>query len=653
MRPLLSTLCVCLIIVAGGMRDVEAADPQPYRVEFAPTGNAEMDANLKDTSELQSLRTSAPVSPFGLIARARGDVDRLKTVLESYGYYDARIAVKIDGTALDAEGVSQTLAALPKGTDAHVQLQFDLGPLYHLRHVELDGNLPELARAAFDLKSGDPAVAARVLGAGSHLLAALQDEGYAFAKVDPPVAYQDATDPVLDVSFQAVAGERVNIGAIHITGLKRLHAHFVRAQLLLHSGEQYNPAVIERARHDLLGLGAFATVTVQLGTAVDASGGVPVTFDVRERPLHAVNFSSAYSTDLGGSATATWTDRDLLGNAEQLTFAASVINLGGGSATTGIGYDTNVKLALPDFGHRDQSLQFAVGALKQSLLAYDQTATTTGVTLSRKLSSVWSASVALTTAEDTIRQIGLRYDYTLVAVPVTVSYDSTHLSSPLDDPRHGMRDSVTLTPTHSFGNPGSTFVVAQIKLAGYLDLHPLLGTDPGRSILALRALAGVAEGASEFGLPPDQRFYAGGSGTIRGYAYQEVGPQYPYLGNTIPVGGNAIVAGGIEFRQRIGTNWGFAVFSDAGGVSESLRQLSATQAISANAQKCESNPHPTETQLAQCLALQPSEFRIGLGAGIRYYTPIGPVRVDIAVPTEHYITDQEGFQVYVGLGQAF
>jgi len=644
---------MCSIILAGGSRTAEAADPQPYRVELAPTGNAEMDADLKATSELQSLRSSAPVSPFGLIARARGDIDRLKTVLESYGYYDSRIAIKIDGTSLDAEGVSQTLAALPKGTDAHVALQFDLGPLYHLRHVELDGNLPESARAAFDLKSGDPAVAARVLGAGNHLLAALQNEGYAFAKVDPPVAYQDASEPVLDVSFQATAGERVNIGAIHITGLKRLHEPFVRTRLLLHTGEQYTPAAVERARRDLLSVGAFAAVTVQLGTAVDASGGVPITFDVRERPLHAVNFSSAYSTDLGGSATATWTDRDLLGNAEQLTFAASVINLDGGNATTGTGYDTSVKLVLPDFGHRDQSLQFAVGALKQSLLAYDQTATTTGVTLSRKLSSVWSAGVGLTTAEEEIRQIGLKYDYTLVAVPVSVSYDSTDLASPLDDPRHGMRDSVTITPTHSFGNPGSTFVVAQIKLAQYLDLHPLFGTPAGRSVLALRGLAGVAEGASEFSLPPDQRFYAGGSGTIRGYAYQEVGPQYDYLGTTIPIGGNAILAGGIEFRQRIGTNWGFAVFTDAGEVSESLRQLSGDKTASAAAAKCLANSNVTASSLAQCIALQPSEFRIGVGAGLRYYTPIGPVRVDIAVPTEHYITDQEGFQVYVGLGQAF
>ena len=61
------------------------------------------------------------------------------------------------------------------------------------------------------------------------------------------------------------------------------------------------------------------------------------------------------------------------GNAEQLNLSATMINLGG-TASTGIGYDTGAKYIIPDFAHRDQSLQFAVGAIKQSLLAYDQTA---------------------------------------------------------------------------------------------------------------------------------------------------------------------------------------------------------------------------------------------------------------------------------------
>src|SRR3979490_3309092 len=77
-----------------------AADPQAYKVNLVPVGNNDIDQTLKATSDLVSLRTSAPVSPFGLIARARSDLDRLKTALESFGYYESLVDIKINGVLL-------------------------------------------------------------------------------------------------------------------------------------------------------------------------------------------------------------------------------------------------------------------------------------------------------------------------------------------------------------------------------------------------------------------------------------------------------------------------------------------------------------------------------------------------------------------------
>ncbi|HLN48101.1 MAG TPA: BamA/TamA family outer membrane protein, partial [Steroidobacteraceae bacterium] len=442
--------------------------------------------------------------------------------------------------------------------------------------------------------------------------------GYAFAKVDPPIAYQDQVDSVLDVTFHVETGPRVRIGEIRLEGLQRVRPKAVRRKLVLHTGDQYSTSAVERARRDLLSMGVFAAITVQVGTAVDDSGGVPLTFQFRERPGHAATINVAYSSDLGGSGGLTWSDRNLFGNAQQLNVSASVINVGG-SATTGLGYDTGAKFIQPDFLRPDQSLQVAVGALKQFLQAYDQTALTSGVTVSRKLNNYWTVNAGVTTADEQIIQEGATHDYTLVALPLSVSYDSTDLNSPLDDPRQGMRDSVSVAPTRSLGQTSATFIISQIKFATYYDFERLLNTGAGRSVLAARALAGFAQGAATFSLPPDQRFYGGGSGTIRGYRYQAVGPQFP---DGTPEGGTAITAGSVEFRQRIGRNYGFAVFADGGQVSASLRPLA-------------------------------SSFYTGLGAGIRYYTPIGPVRFDIAVPMKHYISNGDPFEIYVGLGQAF
>jgi translocation and assembly module TamA len=594
-----------------------AADPQGYGVTITSTGERAIDASLNASSELLSLRDSAPVSPLGLVARAQSDIDRLKTVLESFGYYQGGVAITIDGMTLADPGLGDALNALAQGTDAQVTISCQLGPLYHLRRITIDGELPDSVRPALGLTAGAPAVAADVLAGAARLLTALEEQGFALAKVDAPIAYEDPGNRVLDLIFHVETGPKVQVGEIQIEGLEHLNRQFVLARLVLQSGEPYRASQIERARQDLLGMGVFSSVSVQLGTSADAQGRVPVTFQVRERPQHRFSINAAYSTDLGGSSGLTWENRDLFGNAEQLIFAASVINVGGDAATA-IGYDTSLKLIKPEFGHRDQSLQLAVGAIQQSLKAYDQTMASAGATLSRKISSIWTTSIGLAAAQEHIVQQGTSRDYTLLSVPLGILYNSTGLASPLDDPRHGLRASLRVVPTQSIGDPSATFIITQAAVAAYLDLHALDLTDPGRSVLAARAMAGIAQGASEFGLPPDQRFYAGGSDTIRGYRYQSVGPLFA---DGSPIGGTAIDTGSVEFRQRIGSNAGATVFVDGGQVSAIVNPLTGS-------------------------------FRIGVGAGIRYYTPIGPIRLDFAVPTNRRPTD-DAFEVYIGLGQAF
>jgi translocation and assembly module TamA len=656
-----------VLLGALGLLDAlpaRAADPQPYKVDLASTGDSNLNSTLKATSELLTLRSSAPVGPFGLIGRARGDLDRLKTVLESFGFYQSYVAITIDGLPLDDPGLGEELNARAKDNDARIKVTFNLGSLYHLRKVAIDGEVPKAAADALALKEGAPAIASDVLAGGDRLLTALQDQGYAFAKVDPPVALEDPPNRVLDVSFHVVTGARVQIGQIRIRGLKLMKEVYVRKRLMVHTGEQYGATKIETARKDLLAMGVFSSVSVRLGTAGDESGRVPVTFQIRERSLHTMSLSGAYSSDLGGSTSVNWTNRDVSGKADSLTLSASALNLGGGTASNGIGYDTSAKYLLPDFLRRDQSLQFSLSALSQSLDAYDQKAFTAAVNLNRKLSSIWSASVGFSLEQERVLQqecaagqcipdpteqecvvaatiqplpgcTSQTFHYTLLALPISVLLNTTGLDSPLEDARKGVRISFSVVPTLSVGHPSTRFFITQASASTYFDLEHLgLNKDPGRSVLALRAVAGLAAGAGEFSLPPDQRFYAGGSGTIRGYRYQSVGPVFPD-GN--PVGGTAINAGTVEFRQRIGMNFGTAFFLDGGNVSKNLDPLNG-------------------------------QLRFGAGAGVRYYTPIGPIRLDLAVPIERrgcppappvgsppaaQCQKDDAFEIYIGLGQAF
>ena len=611
-----------------------AADPQPYTVRFSSTGNGALNATIRAVSQLQTLRKSVPVSPFALVDRAQQDITRLLNgPLDSFGYYRAAISVTIDGRALDDPDLPDILQAVPRKHRVTVVVHIDTGPLYRLGKVTVVGPVSANALKAFGLKSGEPAVAADVLAAQERLVTALQAEGHAYARTRY-AAYLETGRPVLNVTFTATPGPSYVLGAIRFEGLMRVNEAFLRRQLKIHAGEPYDPGRIEAARTTLLALGVFSSVTVPLPPQSETSGArLPVTFVVVERKRHTVAFNPTYSSDLGVVASASWTDRNLFGEAEQLTLKSDVFGIGGnGLATNGVSYDAGAQLLQPDFLHSGQSLQFSVQALKQQLQAYDQVAAIGGATLSRKFSSVWQFSIGTTIEEEKVQQNEAPRctqapapnwcHYTLLGLPLSARYDSTGLIDPVNDPLHGMRISVSVTPTESLLNRKG-FGVLQATASTYFDFARLGWSDPGDSVLALRVLAGQARGVGQFSLPPDQRFYAGGSATVRGYAYQSVGPDFPPpdTPGEYPEGGTGIAAGTVELRERLVGSFGMAAFVDAGEVSDTAQPFAGT-------------------------------YSLGYGLGPRYYTPIGAIRLDIAFPLRR-LPNGDRFEAYIGLGQAF
>ncbi|MCK4487379.1 MAG: BamA/TamA family outer membrane protein [Desulfobacterales bacterium] len=126
-------------------------------------------------------------------------------------------------------------------------------------------------------------------------------------------------------------------------------------------------------------------------------------------------------------------------------------------------------------------------------------------------------------------------------------------------------------------------------------------------------------GAARDTIPADERFYAGGGGSIRGYAFQSVGP----LEGTEPLGGRSLLEVSVEFRLKLSDRIGLVTFIDGGNVFTG------------------STPDLGE------------DLQWGAGLGLRYFTAIGPVRLDISVPLNRREGIDDRFQIYVSLGQAF
>lgn len=601
---------LCLII-SGPItltKRLHAADPQPYTVTLKPTGDSALDAALKGSSTLISLQKTAPVGGFALVERARLDAGRFATALNSFGYYKAAVTTTIGGHKLDDPTLPTIIDGAPKDPPLEVAVSFELGPRFKLGTVTISTKVPPDIPAHLDLEPGQPAMAAQILSGQGRLLSALRADGYPLAKVPPPVAILHPDQDVLDVDFQPDAGPKADIGPISFSGLKDMNEAFVRKRLLIHQGDPFSPQAIEMARQDLSSIGVFSVVRAEPASALDPEGQLPIKFDLTERPLHAVDVGAAYSTDLGVNFTTGWHDRNLFGNAEQLNLTGAVQL--GGDAVTKPGYSAGIQFLKPDYLRRDQTLEIDLNAIKQSLQAYDQTALLEKIALNRKLAAHWTASLGISGEQELILQEDVTRHYSLVGIPASLKYDST---TNLLDPTEGIRATLSITPTESIGTTSATFLITQLSGSTYLDLF-----DDGRSILALRALVGQVSGAGVFDLPPDQRFYAGGSSTVRGYRYQTLGPQFP---DRIPEGGNAISTGTVELRQRVLTSYGVVGFLDVGQVSPNGAPFT-------------------------------SNWHAGAGIGARYYTPIGPIRLDFAVPLNK-LPGGNSFEIYIGIGQAF
>ena len=585
-----------------------AVDPVTYVVTFTPSGDARLDSLLQQTSALAALRLKLPPAPFALIGRAQADTQQFEVVLHSLGYDAGRVDITVDGLPLNSPLLLDKLTQAPAGKAVTVTIAPHQGKRFLLGQVAVAG-LPAGFVSPAMVKPSQPALAAPILAATPALRAALHNAGYAFAKVSEPLAVADPATHLLDVTYTVDPGPRVKIGPIEFTGLQRANPAFLRRHIALQPGQPFSDTALTRARDSLLSLGVFSVVTPLPPDKTINGDEVPIVFRVSEQKRHAVTISGAYATDEGVTIGTSWEDRDVFTHAETLTISAAANGLGG-TGTTAPGYDLKGVFTKPDFWAHSQLLSLSLEGLKQLLTAYNRTALLAGASLTRPLTRYVSLTYGSSFTSEEVLQQHVQHTYVLLQLPVSLIYDT---ADSILEPTHGINASVTVTPSEPVVGDHHPFLIMQGSAATYIPVER-----NARGVIAMRAQLGTIQGAGQFQVPPDQRLYAGGSGSVRGYTYQTIGPLFP---NDEPQGGLAMDAFNFEFRQHIGKNFGVVPFVDAGQVSASSAPFQG-------------------------------KWRVGVGLGARYYTSIGPIRLDIAFPLTR-VAGSGGFALYVGLGEAF
>ena len=575
-----------------------AAPARAAEPRAAVTG--EMDPDLRAAIVRAVGDIDRPVdNRFEARRRANSAAEDAIAVLRSEGYYAYEVTPEL------GEG------DIPKAS-----IHVTPGPRFHLvrPRIEWVGAAPDpvtqlAAQAALALGPGSPGVAADVVSAEGRAVAAVQDGGYADAAAAPREVVVDHADDTVAPTYRLNAGPLVRLDGIRLTTNGRTGAPWLQGLAPWRSGETYRADDVATLERRLLDTGVYDSVTVSLAPAdqATAAGLRPVIVNLSERKRRTIETGASYGSNEGVGADIRWTHYNVLGRADTVAVFAKESKL-----DSRVGGD----LTLPHWRMPDQTLSLEAAAYKTTTDAYDAT----GIGVKADALRHYTKTSYLT--------LGASIDYaksdeikpgTLTSLGRDILTLGTLADLALDrsddplNPTHGWRVSARAEPTLLVGQGTVPYLKVQAGASIYFPFGQQAST-----VLAARLHAGSILNGTVSAIPAPQRFYAGGGGSVRGFAYQGVGPRLP---DNTPQGGLSVVEGSIEVRHELTRDWGVVAFVDAGAVG-------ATQFPAFK------------------------DAGVGAGVGVRYNLGFGPIRVDVAVP----LTDARGgsaFQLYVSIGQAF
>lgn len=566
------------------------------KIELKGLDDSKLADALEAASQLVALKDKPPPSAAALRRRAEDDLPRLAEVMRAEGYWTPKLSYALD------------LARQP----ASVAVAIEPGPLFRLASVSFrtpSGETPplldELGPGAFGLEIGGPARSAPVAAAEEQIVEEYARNGRPLAKVVDRKAVIDIAKDTMMVTYTVEPGPVARFGPLAIEGLDRVDRDFVARRVAWKEGVPYDSRLVGTTRRDLVKTGLFSAVRINHADAPDAEGKVAMTLDLVEGAPRSIGAGVAYNTNLGVGAQVFWEHRNLFGSGERLRVTA-----GAAQRQYGLALD----FRKPDFIDRNQDFLADAGLLQQRTDAYNSRRAQIFVGIERPLLPSLTVDTGLDLERASVhpRQQGSLRDenYTLFGLPLVLRHDTT---DDLLDPTIGSRQTLALTPYHGIAGPSLDFLTSRLELRHYQRLD---GT--GRLILAGFGALGSIVGSSRDDLPSDKRLYAGGAGSVRGYAYQHAGPLDPA---GVPLGGISSVELGAELRYRITDTLGFAPFVEGGNVYRTSL--------------------PDRASLFW-----------GAGIGLRYYTVVGPLRLDLATPFTHRPGDKP-IEVYISIGQAF
>ncbi len=591
-----TTTAVALALALTSITPLGAAE-----VVLNAGSNTELSSSLREASlSVSAIETDDITDPQELIAAAQADYKRLVAALYDKGYFGGTVSIKVDGREASSVSILN-----PKTAVNQIVIDVVPGEKFTFSDATVTP-LPPKAEPTEGFEVGKTAGTGLMRRAAKNGVDAWRDEGHAKARVQSQQITANHDTDTVAARFGLEPGPRLSFGKVRLSA--RSYDSTVRPERILAiaglpEGEVYDPTEVARAETRLRRAGSFASAVVTEDDAITPVDQLGTSVDVTDAKPRRLGFGAEISSTEGLTLSTYWMHRNLFGGAERFRVDGEVAGIGGG--TGGIDYSLGVSLTRPAFRHPDMDLTYSAKISREDEPSYLASSATANVGVDRYINEKLTANLGLgVRVSRTEDDLGERDFYHLL-LNSGLTWENRDNKT---DPTKGIYAEAAITPFVGVSGSASG-VMSTADIRGYQRL----GSD--KFVLAARVQLGSVVGPSLAETPSDWLFYSGGGGSVRGQAYQSLGVTSG--GNT--TGGRSYGAISTELRARIVGNWGAAAFVDYGYVAGS------------------------ET-------FEGGEWQGGAGVGARYFTSLGPVRLDVAVPVTG---SSNSVSVYVGIGQSF
>lgn len=592
--------------------DAVIADPQPYTVVITVNATGGVESAVRNASALVADQNEPASGAAGLLAKARGDYRRIVAALYNEGHYGGTVSIRVGGA--EAANLAPDVN-LPDPVD--VAIVVDPGPLFRFSSVNLV-NQAAPTSDPFDyvepplsvgFGTGEIAKSSVILRAEQLALEAWRQQGHAKAVIVSRDVVADHATQLVDVTITVNPGAKAAFGAVTVSGTERMDPEFVRRQTGLTVGEEYDPDELALAQRRLDRLEVFRAARLEAAEAIGADGLLPYNLIVQELPGRRFGVGATYSTidGLGLEAFHLW--RNLFGQAERLRLDARVASIAWPIDTAQFDYFFGGTFTKPGMFTPDTDLIAAISAERTIYPTYSETSAGGRVGLTHMLSDQITLEGGTQFEINRFDDVFGTRDFKTVGLYGGAVLDFRDDSV---DATSGWYGAVNVEPFYelNYGNAAARLTVEGRTYFGFGEDDPF--------VLAGRLKAGALVGPSLAEIPPDKLFFAGGGGSVRGYGFKSIGVDN---GAGVITGGRYLLEASIEARAKVTEDIGVVGFVDGGYVAADV--------------------FPALTDL-----------RLGAGVGVRYYTGLGPLRLDVAVPLNKRAGDPD-YALYVGIGQAF